>query len=150
LFGKYHWIPRKEAWIAESGVRYTYSRQSYAGTGWHPALEQIAERLEQQFNWVSNGALLNYYRDGSDKMGWHSDNEPELGQYPNIAILSLGSTRQLQFRQTAEPSEKLKIDLPNGSLLWITGKTQSHWQHSLPKRAQREARISCTFRKVIR
>jgi len=148
LFGKAHAIPRLEQWIGAPGVAYRYSGQSYVAQGWPATLAALPDRLLEEFAWQSNGALLNYYRNGQDSMGWHSDNEPELGVNPSVAILSLGQARTLLMRRIDNHQNKLVLELTGGSLLWMSGATQDYWQHSLPKRANRTGRISCTFRNI--
>ncbi|WP_320823292.1 alpha-ketoglutarate-dependent dioxygenase AlkB family protein [Reinekea sp.] len=149
LFGKAHPIPRLEQWIGAPGVAYRYSGHAYVAQGWPVHLAELPKRLLEQFAWQSNGALLNYYRSGQDSMGWHSDNEPELGVHPSVAILSLGQARSLLLRRIDDHRQKIKVELLGGSLLWMAGATQTYWQHSLPKRAKKAARISCTFRNIV-
>ncbi len=81
-------------------------------------------------------------------MGWHSDNEPELGKDPTIASISLGETRTFHLKHI-HSKEKIKMELNNGSLLVMAGSTQHYWQHSLPKTRQtKQERINLTFRYV--
>jgi len=148
LFGKTHPIPRLEQWIGAPGVAYRYSGQAYVAEGWPASLAELPKRLSEQFGWQSNGALLNYYRTGQDSMGWHSDNEPELGVNPSVAILSFGQARTLLLRRICNHQQKLAAELAGGSLLWMSGAVQTYWQHSLPRRATGAPRISCTFRNI--
>jgi alkylated DNA repair dioxygenase AlkB len=96
-----------------------------------------------------NAVLLNLYRDGRDGMGWHADDEPELGRNPVIASVSLGATRRFCLRHRRRRDLKLDLPLPHGSLLLMAGATQHHWLHALPK-TQRPVgeRINLTFRRV--
>jgi alkylated DNA repair dioxygenase AlkB len=149
LFGKSHPIPRLENWQSILGVDYRYSGQQYLGAGLSSEFLELINRINSDFLWLPNSALSNYYRDGNDTMGWHSDNEVELGPLPNLAILSLGESRDLAFRFVGEKTRKLKVSLNSGSLLFMSGDVQSNWQHSLPKRANKGERISCTFRRII-
>lgn len=149
LFGKRHLIPRQEAWVGDVGVCYRYSGQDYIANGWPAQLDDIVDNIQRQFNWLANSALLNYYQDGQSSMGWHSDNEKELGNCPLVIILSLGGSRTIQFRHVADKKQKESIELSHGSLLVMKGDTQQHWQHAIPKRACALPRISCTFRKVV-
>jgi alkylated DNA repair dioxygenase AlkB len=149
LFGKQHPIPREEAWVGDKGVGYRYSGQDYIANGWPASLDVIASNIQKEFAWAVNSALLNYYSDGQSSMGWHSDNEKELGECPMVVILSMGASRTIQFRQIKDHKLKTSVELEHGSLLVIRGETQHQWQHAIPKRAGKAARVSCTFRKVI-
>ncbi|EAR10936.1 alpha-ketoglutarate-dependent dioxygenase AlkB family protein [Reinekea blandensis] len=149
LFGKAHVIPRLECWLGDPGLRYGYSGQEYVASGWPEGFKSLLDRFQSQHDFAPNGALMNYYRSGADTMGWHADDEPELGLNPTIAILSLGGARDFHFRQHKDHSQKLKLRLPEGSLLLMSGAVQHHWQHALPKRAQARPRISCTFRRIV-
>jgi alkylated DNA repair dioxygenase AlkB len=91
--------------------------------------------------------LANLYRDGNDSMGWHADDEPELGDEPVIASVSLGAERDFTLRRRDRRGQTVAMPLPHGSLLLMAGPTQRHWQHALPKRRRmREPRINLTFR----
>ena len=93
--------------------------------------------------------LLNLYRDGRDGMGWHADDEPELGRDPVIASVSLGATRRFCLRHRRRRNLRLDLPLPHGSLLCMSGATQHHWVHALPKTAPPVGeRINLTFRLV--
>jgi alkylated DNA repair dioxygenase AlkB len=105
-------------------------------------VEQIAG---QRFNSV----LLNLYRDGRDGMGWHSDDEPELGPDPVIASVSLGATRRFRMRHRKQRGETMGIDLEHGSVLLMRGPTQHRWLHAVPKTTRPVGeRINLTFRLV--
>lgn len=98
-----------------------------------------------------NCVLLNLYRDGNDSMGWHSDDEPELGPDPVIASLSLGQPRRFVLRHRQDRQQpKIELLLDDGSLLLMRGSTQHHWQHALPRtRLACEPRLNLTFRCII-
>src|SRR6478735_5641193 len=97
-----------------------------------------------------NSVLCNLYRDGRDSMGWHSDDEAELGPQPCIASLSLGATRRFRLRHRRDPEQRLELDLVSGSLLLMTGATQRNYRHDLPKSARvTKPRINLTFRAIV-
>ena len=107
------------------------------------ALEQVQTVLGERFNSIG----LNYYRDESDSVAWHSDHIEELVPLPTIALLSLGSTRRMQLRTKKRPRRTFSIDLDPGSLLVMSGRAQDFWEHTIPKLAQRSSpRISAAFR----
>ena len=150
LFGKTHPTPRLTAWHGDEHCVYNYSGVVNQPFPWTPSLLTIKTRIES----ISNGAtfncvLLNFYRDGSDKMGWHSDDEKELGPNPSIASVSFGATRRLDFKHKTEAHNKFSIHLESGSLLLMQGDMQHHWLHQIPtqKRIQ-EPRINLTFRYI--
>ncbi|MYM62694.1 alpha-ketoglutarate-dependent dioxygenase AlkB [Pseudomaricurvus sp. HS19] len=149
LFGKRHRIPRLNAWYGDPGCHYGYSGHRLPLLSWHPALEALRQRL-QQGGLAVNSVLANWYRDGNDSNGWHSDDERELGRNPLIVSLSLGEARSfhLRHKQKREPNRQLL--LPSGSLLIMAGSMQHYWQHALPKtRRPCGDRLNLTFRYVI-
>lgn len=110
---------------------------------------ELKQLVELQSATFFNSVLLNLYRDGQDSMGWHSDDEPELGVEPVIASLSLGGDRYFSLRQKKPGSKKMKILLPSGSLLIMSGGLQVNWQHQVPKTALPVGgRINLTFRSI--
>ncbi|MFT5812390.1 MAG: alkylated DNA repair dioxygenase AlkB [Psychroserpens sp.] len=50
-----------------------------------------------------NAVLANLYRNQQDSVGWHSDDEPELGKMPTIASLSFGAEREFQLKHIMIP-----------------------------------------------
>lgn len=149
LFGREHASPRLSCWIGEAGAVYRYSGASLVPRGWTPALAALRERLQAELGTPFNSVLANLYRDGRDAMGWHSDDEPELGPEPVIASLSLGAPRRFVLRHRGDPALKCVLVLGPGSLLVMRGPTQRYWKHALPRTAKPVgARINLTFRQV--
>ena len=149
MFGQWINMPRLTAWMGDPEAVYQYSGLINTPLPWNAQVLRLKNRLESTLDTTFNSVLLNYYRDGNDSMGWHSDNEPELGMLPTIASISLGAVRKIRFRPTGG-GKSLGLDLPHGSLLVMRGLTQTNWQHALPKTKRSEGRINLTFRKVIR
>lgn len=150
IFGKKVKIPRLSSWYADVGVSYKYSGLELLPKTWSEVTKQIKAKIEEITGYEFNSLLLNYYRDGKDSMGWHSDDEKELGNNPIIASLTLGYPRRFLFRKKDSRTEKMEISLENGSLLMMVGDFQSIYEHSIPKTAKKiDARINLTFRKII-
>lgn len=152
LFGRELPSPRLSCWIGDPGTGYTYSGTRFEPRPWPEPLLDLRQRVERDCDARFNSVLANLYRDGDDAMGWHSDDEPELGHAPVIASLSLGATRRFRLRPkrakvVGERVASQAIELEHGSLLRMAGETQRHYQHALPRtRSVRDARINLTFR----
>lgn len=147
LFGREVDSPRLSCWMGEPEARYRYSGALFAPHPWHPGLKRLADRLRQALEVPFNSVLANRYRDGRDAMGWHSDDEPELGDAPAIASISLGTSRRFLLKHRERPETRLALDLPHGSLLLMAGETQRHYRHALPRTARPIGeRINLTFR----
>ena len=148
IFGRPRLVPRLVAWHGETGARYSYSGVAHDPLPWTPALQAIRSRVESLSGHCYNSVLLNLYRDGRDGMGWHADDEPELGRDPVIASVSLGATRRFRLRHRKR-RETASLDLAHGSLLLMRGATQHHWVHAVPKTTRPVGeRINLTFRQV--
>ncbi|AYV24177.1 MULTISPECIES: alpha-ketoglutarate-dependent dioxygenase AlkB family protein [Vibrio] len=146
MFGKWVTIPRLQAWYGDAS--YQYSNLTLDPLPWTPHLEDLRRRCELASEAPFNSVLANLYRTGQDSNGWHSDNEPELGNSPVIASLSFGGTRRFALKHR-ETKQKITLDLPSGSLLVMAGDTQHHWLHTVPKTARHvEPRINLTFRHI--
>ncbi|MFT3790160.1 MAG: alpha-ketoglutarate-dependent dioxygenase AlkB [Rudaea sp.] len=149
LFGREIDSPRLSCWIGDSDAAYAYSGTRFAPRAWTPALDELKKWLFAHCGERCNGVLANLYRDGRDSMGWHSDDEPELGAEPVILSFSFGGVRRFRLRHRCDPRLRLELDLPSGSLLRLAGGTQRHYRHDLPKTARAvAARINLTFRRV--
>ena len=149
IFGRTIDAPRLSCWIGDADAVYTYSRTRFVPHPWTPALSELRRGVESACDARFNSVLCNLYRDGNDAMGWHSANEPELGDEPVIASLSFGATRRFRLRHRSDPSLRLDLDLEPGSLLLMRGATQKNYRHDLPrtKRIIGE-RINLTFRLI--
>lgn len=148
MFGKQYVEPRRTAWFGDDGASYTYSGITMTPHAWSPVLQSLRKMCEEKSNASFNSVLLNLYRDGNDKMGWHADDEPELGAEPVIASLSLGATRKFRFRHRAT-REIVECDLPTGSLVVMSGLSQKYWVHEVPQQKRvTSPRINLTFRHI--
>lgn len=149
IFGRTLASPRLSCWIGDADAVYTYSRTRFEPRPWTPRLAALRAALRDCCAQDFNSVLCNLYRDGRDSMGWHSDDEPELGAEPTIASLSLGATRRFRLRHKRDPALRLELDLPAGSLLVMSGATQRHYRHDLPRALRvSEPRLNLTFRCV--
>lgn len=150
LFGREVDSPRLSCWVGDAVAVYTYSRVRFVPHAWTPALRELRDAVRAACAEDYNSVLCNLYRDGNDAMGWHSDSEPELGPAPSIASLSFGATRRFRLRHRRDPALRLEIALESGTLLLMTGATQRHYRHDLPRaKALREPRINLTFRRIF-
>lgn len=155
IAGRARATPRMQVWSGEPGVQMSYSGRTFTAQGWHPRLFALKTRVEQATASRYNSVLLNYYRDEQDSVGWHADDEDELGQNPVIASLSLGATRTFLFKPKPlsvfrAPLRTSKILLQSGDLLTMAGPTQKYWFHSVPKsRFKCKPRLNLTFRQVL-
>ncbi|ALS97481.1 alpha-ketoglutarate-dependent dioxygenase AlkB family protein [Lacimicrobium alkaliphilum] len=149
IYGREVKIPRLQAWYGDPEAQYRYSGLDMRPLPWTEELRELKMTCEQFTGSRFNAVLANYYRDGADGMGWHADDEPELGTSPVIASVSLGQRRNMDFRHRHN-GEKYRIRLGHGSLLVMAGLTQQYWQHALPKsRKAMDDRINLTFRRII-
>ncbi|MGF1707500.1 alpha-ketoglutarate-dependent dioxygenase AlkB family protein [Enterovibrio baiacu] len=147
MFGREVLQPRLQASFGDKA--YGYSGLELPAANMPPSLEQLKKSCEAQANTSFNSVLANLYRDGQDYMGWHQDNEVELGKEPAIASLSFGETRRFVLKHL-ESGEKREFELNSGALLIMAGKIQTYWQHSIPKTAKMKGqRINLTFRNII-
>ena len=172
LFGNTHITKRQIVWMGDQGLSYRYAGHTHNAHDWHPIVFHVKQIIEDSIRTLLgamnstdgqainkqhsyfNACLLNYYPSGSEGMGYHADDEKELGEQPLIAALSLGTTRKMLFRhKTARDnpkSNKVDIYLNSGQLIVMAGVTQQYWKHSIAKTTTvNEGRISLTFRRMI-
>ncbi|CAM4034821.1 alpha-ketoglutarate-dependent dioxygenase AlkB family protein [Pseudoalteromonas byunsanensis] len=148
VFGKHHLIPRMQCFIADDGVVYSYSKQALNNAPWPEPLLAMRRRLQRTYGYEFNALLANWYRDGQDKMGWHSDDEAELGSQPCIVSISLGASRKFKIKNKIT-GQQHQVLLQSGSALVMHGGSQQLYQHALPAQAKVSGgRINLTFRTV--
>lgn len=144
MFGREVAEPRLSAWYGDES--YTYSGVTLEPRPLTRELHELRTICEQVSSTKFNSVLVNLYRNGDDSMGWHADDEPELGPTPVIASVSLGATRRFRLRHR-RTREIVEHDLTGGSLLVMSGASQSAWMHAVPKQRRiTEARVNLTFR----
>ncbi|MCP4008733.1 MAG: alpha-ketoglutarate-dependent dioxygenase AlkB [Proteobacteria bacterium] len=149
VYGKWHPTPRLVSFYADEKLSYGYSQTLHGALPLTTTLFDLKTRISQLTSIPFNAVLLNYYRDGRDTMGWHADDEKELGVQPTIASLSLGAARDIHFKSRNGGEELVKLNLPSGSLLIMDGDTQHYWLHHIPKRAKcTTPRVNLTFRNI--
>ena len=149
IFGKLIITNRKVAWYATSNIDYTYSNISKKALPFTPALLSLKQIIEQKTGETYNACLLNLYENGSEGMGWHSDDEKELEPLSSIASLSLGADRKFSLKHK-QNKQTVSLILENGSLLEMKNETQLFWKHALPKTTNvLGPRINLTFRKMV-
>jgi alkylated DNA repair dioxygenase AlkB len=151
FYGKESPVPRLEAWYGDEGKSYVYSGIRMDSKPWIKELLAIKKAIEPIAGIQFNSVLINYYRDGQDRVAWHSDDEKELGHNPVIGSVSLGAERKFKLRHKGfdKNGRQAEIMLAHGSLLLMKGTTQHFWKHEVPRTARPiGARINLTFRVI--
>jgi alkylated DNA repair dioxygenase AlkB len=149
MYGRDIAFPRLTAWYGDPGAAYTYSGIVNHPLAWTASLSDLRDRLHEALGVRFNSALLNLYRTGSDSVSWHADDEPELRRLPVIASVSLGATRRFELKREGTAGDVRRVDLEHGSLLVMSGETQRHWKHQIPKQGTvRAPRVNLTFRVI--
>ncbi|MFY0253133.1 alpha-ketoglutarate-dependent dioxygenase AlkB family protein [Chitinophaga sp. 30R24] len=149
IYGRKVLFPRLMAWYGNTGSSYGFSGNRFSPEPWTPELLQIRQRIAPVSSAHFNSVLLNLYRNGQDSMGWHADDEPELGPHPVIASVNFGATRRFQLRYKSNHRLKYELALTHGSLLVMKGSLQEYWEHQVPKTTKVSAgRINLTFRSI--
>jgi alkylated DNA repair dioxygenase AlkB len=150
MFGKLLAQPRLTAWYGSAGTNYSYSGLNLVPEPFSKELLTLKAKIEQVGSTQFNSVLLNLYRNENDSMGWHADDEKELGINPIIASLSLGQTRKFQVKHKLTKNLNLNLLLTHGSLLLMRGEMQHYWQHAIPKSKNScDQRINLTFRNIL-
>jgi alkylated DNA repair dioxygenase AlkB len=154
IFGREIDTPRLTSWHGDPHARYRYSGRTFEPQPWTPTLARVRERLVDVLGVRFDGVLANWYRDGNDAMGWHSDDELELGPAaPHdvlVASVSLGTTRRFLLR-AKHGDTRHELALGGGDLLVMGGTTQQRWRHSVPReRTITTPRLNLTFRLLQR
>ena len=148
-YGRRVEIPRLQAWYADEGIYYRYSDNKLQSHAWIDSLLEIKRAVESRSGYLFNSVLLTHYRDGNDSVGWHADDEAELGSEPVIASLSLGATREFHFRHK-QHAMSASMQLHDGELIVMKPEFQEKWEHCvLAQPSVDKPRLNLTFRKVI-
>lgn len=148
IYGKKIMTKRKVAWYGNQPFEYTYSGFTKRALPWTEELLELKNKIEEETGEEFNSCLLNLYHDGSEGMGWHSDDESDLKKNGTIGSLSLGAKRKFVFKHKTT-KEKVEVFLDHGSLLLMKGETQRYWLHTLPPTKKvKSPRVNLTFRTI--
>jgi len=146
MYDKTVLTPRLTAWFSDNSSSDLDGNVSGANP-WTPELYALKEKIEKEFGYQFNSVLLNLYRNNNDSVAWHRDKESRYGKRPVIASVSLGQTRNFDFRKKDHHQSKYSLPLPHGSLLIMKGDLQENWEHRIAKSAfPMKPRINLTFR----
>lgn len=147
--GQRHKIPRLQAWYGDENSVMEYSATRFYPTPWSKELISLKDLIENKTESSYNSVLVNLYRNGADGVGWHADDEKELGGRPVIASLSLGASRSFSLKPKAG-GKSIKLELNNGDLIVMKGDTQRNWLHAVAKTSKKVGpRINLTFRYIF-
>ncbi len=153
LFGKTHVTTRQIVWMGDTDADYQYSGHTRQTVPWSDTVFHVKQYIERALADIGitahfNTCLLNYYPTGTDGMGYHADDEKELGHHPIIAALSLGATRKFVLKHK-KTQDKVELYLESGQLIVMHGATQRFWKHTVTKtKTVDTGRISLTFRQM--
>ena len=148
MFGRQVIAPRLTAWYGEPGATYRYSGVDRVARPWLPSIRELAEQVGGAVAWRFNYVLVNRYRDGGDMLGWHADDEADLGDMPVLAAISVGADRVFRMRSRAGGAS-MATTLGHGSLLLMWGNSQRDYKHCLPRtRRSVGERLGFTFRQT--
>jgi len=153
LFGKTHVSARQIVWMGDDNTSYHYSGHTRQSVPWSKFMFHVKHCIEKQLADIGivtdfNSCLLNYYPSGAEGMGYHADDEKELGVQPVIASLSLGATRKFVLKHK-KTQDKVELYLESGQLIVMHGDTQTFWKHTITKtKTVIDGRISLTFRQI--
>lgn len=149
IFGKLITTKRKVAWYGDKEYDYTYSNITKKALPWTKELLALKGMVETKTGERFNSCLLNLYHTGEEGMAWHSDAEKDLKKNGAIASLSFGTERKFAFKHK-QSKETVSLQLEHGSLLVMTGSTQTYWLHRLPPtKLALKPRVNLTFRTIV-
>ena len=171
VHGRWRAIPRLQVAYGDDGTSYRFSGCTVPARPWSqaPTLQGLRQKVREalrdgsceETNMMAgfdpNFVLLNLYRNGADSIGWHSDDESDLGLTPSIVSLSLGAARDFQLRRRDAATSRVPtvtLRLEHGSLLRFDDPTNKHWMHQLPKRGGTHPeriglRLNLTWRRIV-
>ena len=147
LYGKDYTQHRSVGFYSDKGSGYKYSGQTTPVNQFHdfPNMKRLLSEVNGTFESEFNGILVNYYKDGEDRIARHAD-KYDVDPMHGVVAISWGSSRI--FRVTKDKINVLDLRTTPGQIIHMTGEFQKHYQHEVPKEKKvKEPRYSFTFRK---
>jgi len=140
-------LPRLTANYGERS--YNYSGMVFEPEPWTDVMLELKKDAEILGQETFNAAVLQLYRDGKDRVNWHSDDDTCVGKNPTIVSISFGETREFWFRAKNGMGNLLKLTVEKGDVIVMQGTLQHTHLHRVPPENEKKARINITFRNVI-
>lgn len=149
MFGKPVKTPRLLYCMKDDDLDISKVYKVTGSMAWSKNMLKLKKLVEKETGHKFGYAQINYYRDGNDYIGYHTDSEIQDGDI--IASISLGATRKFCLRSISYKTDDLpihEIDLESGSLLIMDENAGKHkWKHILTKTKKVDkGRINVTFR----
>ena len=165
VFGKEYNQRRLTCFLGDEGKEYTYSGIKRTPEKMTSTLISLTKQVQSIVNScreeeapvspnflkhpLYTSVLANYYRDGNDNIGKHSDDEKDLSTDSIIASLSLGAERYFDIHCKKDGKKVMRLELENGSLLLMGKNMQKLYKHSVPiQKKIKDGRINLTWRVV--
>jgi alkylated DNA repair dioxygenase AlkB len=156
VYGKKFNEPRLSQIYSVRSINYSYSGRTKDTLIFPDFLETIRSNVSKYCSNLLKSdvnfdtCLCNYYRNGHDKIGMHSDKEDSLKPGAPIASISLGTERFFDvWCKDISPvqHDRYRMNLPSGSLLVMANNTQKYYTHGVPQQKTiKTGRINLTFR----
>jgi len=149
MYDKILITPRLTAWFSDLSKFQKNDKRLSEFNQWTPDLYQLKEKVESASGENFNAVLLNLYRNENDSVAWHKDKQDKFKKKPVIASISLGQTRNFDFRKIGESHKCYSLPLHSGSLLIMKGDLHTNWEHRIAKtQTAMKPRINLTFRTI--
>jgi alkylated DNA repair dioxygenase AlkB len=113
-----------------------------------PTTKLILDKLNKMLNLNMNHVLIQFYRNGEDNIGEHSDKTLDILKFSPIVNYTIGETRTLRLRNK-NTKQKEYIELKDNSLFILGPETNKKWLHGIKSNSLiKDSRISFTFRTI--
>ena len=142
-------------------VEYRYGRTAHPPCPYpnNDALENIFEKIREHLGDAditkeNYCTLITLYKDGSNHLPFHCDNEPCIAPDSNIITVSFGATRTIEFRSIkGQRPTRMTHHLPHGSVHVMSRESQEYWEHRIPALEEHQPsdgqRLSLTLRRLV-
>lgn len=149
VFGRDSVCHRRVGFFSETASGYAFAGQIAKTRGFPDKIRDLVAKTNELLSTDFDSILVNHYRDGSDNIGAHSDDERGLS-HGTVAAISVGAERVLRIRRKSDKARVVDIPMPHGSLTVMEGKAQKIWTHEVPTAKRiKGGRVSYTLRKHV-
>ncbi len=155
VYGNKFKQPRLSSLLGEKNKTYSYSGIKRIPEPLTETTKFLLNKVQETVNILNNqckytSVLCNYYRNGHDYIGPHSDDEKDLIENNIIASLSFGSDRFFDIYDKQNNNKKImRLTLSDGSLLLMGNNMQKYYKHGVPVQKKiKDGRINLTYRSI--
>ena len=147
IYGKSIMQPRLIGFQSTNKKSMKYSGIEFKSEPISETMQILLNKVNEYMKIEYNSIFCNFYENGNNYIGPHSDSYLTNDNIHPIVSLSFGTTRKFYMKNIKDTKDIKKYELKGGDIFLMGGNCQKYWKHYVPKELKiKDGRINLTFR----